>query len=211
LNVLIGAGNALTSTDTQPFSSGSASITLPANGSYRIWLHPDGTFSTVLAVSSTPPVVGAIQLAGAIGAAGVITSITDRRTYVSRAVLRHTMTLKLMGDSFVGTGFDFDVLGFDADLVGYRVSSRNAYALAADVKVDIKYSVTTPTTIFTSSGTSDLRPVLTTLAFSQMYSTTGSDHEVISFDAGTGFTFDIVSQTNIVTDVIVQLYFERRN
>lgn len=213
LNVTIGAGSAITTADTHPFRSVASTLAVTDNAASYIWLRPDGTFSATL--TSTSPETGSLLLARAGAVGGVVTSVLDYRKQVDRAITEHVMTLVYWGEAGVLNDAHWAVLPFDAYLESYRmdVATKGSAGLTY---VDITYRppntamTTAGTTIFTSSATEDNRPGIhgagTIVGYSQKY------HEVIVFDEGTRFAFDIkaIGSGTPAKDITITLKFRKR-
>ena len=215
LNVVIGSGSAISSEDTSPFRTTSSTLAVTDNANNYIWLHSDGTFSAT--TTSAVPAVGAQLLAIASAAAGAVATPTDARAFVDTSITEEVITLRYMGSAAVVTDADWGVLSINGILDSYALNV-GAIGSIGGTKVDILYRAastllsTAGTTIFTSSGTSDLRPRQSAAGGVTTGQVTGADHEVLSFDIGTRFSFSIVEIPSIATstDVIVTLRFRKR-
>lgn len=215
LNVVIGSGSAISSEDTSPFRTTSSTLAVTDNTTNYIWLHSDGTFSAT--ATSAVPAVGAQLLALAIASAGSVATPNDMRSFVDASITEEIITLRYMGDAALVTDADWGVLSINGLLDTYELNVGGKGS-SGGTKVDILYRPastllsTAGTTIFTSSGTSDLRPRQSAAGGVTTGQTKGSDHEVLSFDAGTRFSFSIVEIPTISpsSDIIVTLRFRKR-
>jgi hypothetical protein len=215
LNVTIGGGYAITSTDISPLMDVATTLAVTDNTTNYVWLWPDGSFTDT--TTSTAPEVGAILLATVVASGGAITSVTDGRKLVSRADDVVEIRLEKSGSvTATATDFAWDSLKHDAYLESVALEMGTLGGVSGSLKIDVKTRAAgasmggAGTTIYTSSGTSDLRPALAYNATSLR--TENFDHEVIHFTRGTRFSADIVSVpgTPSGTDLIVILTFRRR-
>jgi hypothetical protein len=187
LVLTIGAGSAITTSDTRIVSTKLSSYSVPDNAVFYLWMLPDGTFTSTATVAS--PAAGAIRLASGNSAAGAINRLSNDNISIGRAVDTYYMFLRYKGPLAVGSDLDWDVLPYAAagggPLVSYtppdewyleRVyfDAGSAPVGGADTKIDVNYrpragaagvgAIATPgTTIYTSQATTDYRPKLETL------------------------------------------------
>lgn len=209
LNVHVGIGQAITGSDTYTFATATSTLALTNNTTNYVWLRPDGTFSAT--TTSALPTQNALLLATVTTAAGAVSGITDSRKFIELPLSELTPKLIYWGHVEVGTALTWFVLDFDAILDSVDVD-HGSIGSGSSTKIDIKTAalggLLTGTTIYTSSGTSDLRPVT---GAGTLRTGPWTDHEVTTFVKGTRFILDVVQQCSIVphSDIIVSLHFRR--
>jgi len=229
LNLNIGAGMAICSTDQQPFNGAIATLTLSDNNSpgENIWLLPDGTFTKNTGVPASPPVPGAIQLGNAVTSGGAITGLLTQRQFVDTAITEYVMRLVYKGSlAAIVTAPDWDVLPFAAwlDAVDFEIGAVGAGASSGNFKVNVWRAAAGSdpsgggSTIYTSFGTNDQRPSIAYNA-SSARSAGNNLHEdnggAGGFVAGTRFGFDlsVIPSGTFTTDpqdIIVLLHFRKK-
>lgn len=219
LNLNIGAGTAITSSDTSPFQTNSASIVL-VNGTNYVWLLGDGTFTSSIATSAAPA-ADAVALGVVVAAAGVITTIFQgpaaNSVYGGRAVDRYVMALRYPGPLSAVTNADWNALPGGAWILeSWRAVVLANAASAQDTIIDVNYgdaSSGIPTTsIFTSQGSDDQR--IRIVQASGILTVTGASHDrqALSINATWRdhlFGIDIDQANPNASDLLVQLLFRR--
>jgi hypothetical protein len=219
LTVVVGAGKAITSADTEIFSTAASTLAVTNNAVNNVWVLTDGTFvvTNYSVVGSASPAIGAQLLAQVNVSGGAVIGITDMRYPAGRLPNEYSMTLQYLGELSLVTDAAWSVLPIDAILDSYEVN-LGVHGAIGGVKLDVLYRspsislATAGTTIFTSFATSDMRPRLSQSIGAEVMRLIGSDHEVIAFDAGTRFSFSIVEipSAGPATDVVLTLHFRPR-
>lgn len=206
LSVVIHPGYGVTDVDEYQFLEQKTTLAgLPANTLSYVWRLSSGTFAVT--TTSAAPEVGADLLWEVQTDGASVTSLTDRRQYVTRPGCELTLRFAdvLSAVPIPTRTVDLGVLPMDADLldVDLDLSALDGSWTSGSVKIDVRYflpgaAVPYPAggigvggaSIYTNSGSDDRRPSVaynaTTLRGKFI------DHEVRRFSKGTRFTLDIV-------------------
>ena len=200
LTVRIGAGVGLVS-DQETWKNVATTVALTHDETNSLWLQPDGTVA--VSIDGLPPTVGAVLIAEAVTDATDVTTLTDRRPILDRAILDHSETLSFTGVlTAVTPSQDFGewiALPFEAELAEVVLEQSDVDGGWTGVGTTVDVFSLAPgaplsgggTTVFTNSGTDDERPSIAYDATSVRASTVL--HEVRRFPAGTRFTASLVA------------------
>lgn len=214
LNVTIGVGTGLSSTDLYQFHSAASTVAVAASDTNYIWKHPDGTFSAN--VTGIIPVIGSTLLAEADTDGSGVTAIRDRRPLIDLALYDFEMRLDLGTVTGTGTHLDYGVLPGDMDLVRWRLEGKtNTAGSSGSYDFDVNYLAEgapitgTPSSIFTSQDAT----YMPTLAYNASdLSVSGFLHEVRRFTAGARFSADcdaVPAGSPSLAGARIYLYFRR--
>jgi hypothetical protein len=226
-------GTAITIGDTRVSSTALSQITAQANiGSNRIYINADGSFGQA---AVTPMPSNAIPIATVSCDASNVTSLYNDNITIGRAIDTYSMVLRYSGPLAVGTDLDWSCLPFAESrsasgnnleewyLERVYVTFGLAGSGAGSTIIDINRRernvgfLSAGVTIYTSQGTFDRRPTITTSISARDPDnplTTppfgNSSHEVRVFSGGDRFSFDVDAVTATPpTDVEIQLQFRR--
>lgn len=216
----IGAGRAITGTDTEITHTANSSVALASDSGFFVWLNSDGTFTTT--VGDTPP-DNSIYIASGVTISGVIISLsTFNKPRAERAITEYTLELRHHGSQSVAADLAWGIgPPWLSVLESVRVehgvpSSGGTGTTIYDINTRPSGgSLATPgTTIYTSQGTVDRRPSIAvgaTVSFAQSPDLV-NEHEVVTCNPSIRFSLDCdaVTTGTVAVDVIAVLTFRRR-
>lgn len=229
LALIIHGGDAVSTTDLYQFATARTSVTMTNTATNSVWLHPDGSFSAN--TTAAAPVIGAQLLWTVVAAGGVITTITDARSMLSRPILIHAMPMgyrEVFGAlALPAEAVDAAILPFDAELVEvvHDLLALDPDWTAGALVPDIRYFTpgaaipfpaggagTGGATIYANDGSDEYKPSIDYNAATLR--TVAKFHEVRRFAAGTRFVLDYLDAptpgvTEDEVESIVTLMFRR--
>lgn len=205
LSVIVSPGDGISSTSLRQHLSHGIIVALAASVTSRIWRLSDGTMVDTL--TDVPPDVGADLLALVVTGAAAVTSVTDMRRLVHRALVMDRLKLCYRSVmSQVATparALDLEIANFDCEIesVELNLTGTDVLWTGGSIIVDVMTfapgaAVPYPAggaggvSLFTSSATDDARPSIAWNATDLR--SISVDHELRRIVAGTRLTLTIV-------------------
>lgn len=217
LNVSVGCGEAITTSDVLIVHTSSQIVAVTDNATNYIWLLRDGTFTHNTTNGRPDP--DAMRIGRAVAAGGVITSTSagvpsgSHREMTGHALTEFCRELRYFGQLAAADELDWFVLGEDAELIGYRVDVgapgvQLPGSTVATFRIKFATNPTTLTWTNINAGSGFQIGVTHGSYFGDYYYGGGADSLI--FLRGTRFTFDILTTSGTPPkDCIVTLYFRK--
>ena len=136
----IGGGTAIAQTDVQPFSGSVQSVALTDNATNTVFLRGDGSFYVLVGTwTGLPPFPDAMPLAQAITAGAAITSLTDIRPLIGRALTEIQFELALYGPPVVGQQSSARIIPDDVylEFVDFHIGRLGVGATSGNFQIDV--------------------------------------------------------------------------
>jgi len=166
LTAKIGAGLAFAATDKQPFIGSVSTVSLADNSLNTVYLNDDGSFGVTTSYVAS---ISTFPLADVVTSGGAVTTISDRRAFVGRAITEYAMVIPYLG-SLAVTVSDaaWRVLPFKAYLesVDIVMGSVGAGASSGNFVFQVKWRpdgtpmTSAGTNTFDNATPEDIRPVI---------------------------------------------------